>query len=194
MERQRIMPHNNPQFIVFTGPMFSSKTTQLLTALERYEYQKKRVLALKPMMDDRYAVGEIMSHNGWGQAAGLVETGQDVLNKIAASEEIVDVVAIDEAFMIPGIADALVWLFKQGVTVIVSTLDISATGQVFDEVRTMLPWATNIIKCTAVCTVCGQDAPYTHRRTAGDEITVGGPELYEPRCFQHHVAVNDRDK
>lgn len=184
----------NPQFIIFTGAMFSSKTTLLLSALERYKYQGKHVLVLKPQIDTRYACGEIVSHSGWSHPATLVETGQDVLDKIVKSDEIVDVVAVDEAFMLPGIADALIWLFRHGVTIIVSTLDISATGQVFDEVQMMLPWATQVTKCTAVCTICGGDAPYTHRKAAGDEITVGGTELYEPRCFSHHIAVNERDK
>ena len=50
-----------------------------------------------------------------------------------------------------------------------------------------LPYATRVEKCAAVCTVCGSDAPYTHRKVKGEqEIAVGGAEMYEPRCWRHH--------
>ena len=51
----------------------------------------------------------------------------------------------------------------------------------------MLPWATKIEKCPAVCTICGKDAFYTYRKVDSlSEIEVGGSELYEPRCWGHH--------
>ena len=54
----------------------------------------------------------------------------------------------------------------------------------------MLPWATRIEKCAAVCLVCGEDAFYTQKKIADlAEIAVGGSELYEPRCWHHHSVV-----
>lgn len=187
---------SNPEFIVYTGPMFSSKTTKLLSSVERFKYQHKTVLLAKPKMDDRYSVASIRSHSGWEMEAWTVETGQDILDRIASDgSPNYDVVAVDESFMIPGAADALIWLFRQGLTVVTSTLDISFSGKVFGELRDMLPWATTIEKCSAVCTVCGADAYYTHKKLASEsEIQVGGAELYEPRCFSHHVAINERDR
>lgn len=58
-----------------------------------------------------------------------------------------DVVAVDEAFMIPGASWVLIDLFKKGKTIVVSSLDLSATGKAFDEVEAMFPWATHIEKC-----------------------------------------------
>jgi len=70
---------------------------------------------------------------------------------------------------------------------------MSFAGKPFREVEMMLPWATRVEKCAAVCTECGRDAYYTHRKeTAEDEILVGGAELYEPRCFRHHAAIDSR--
>jgi thymidine kinase len=102
------------------------------------------------------------------------------------------VVAVDEAFMIPGASWVLIDLFKKGKTIVVSSLDLSATGKAFDEIEAMFPWATHIEKCPAVCTVCGQDAFYTHKKVEDiAEITVGGSELYEPRCWKHHSYFNE---
>jgi len=186
---------NNPEFIVYTGPMFSSKTSRLLSALERYKYQHKKVVAFKPSMDDRYGEGEIVTHAGWKLPAVRVKTGVDLLEHLANSPDNPQVIAVDEAFMIPGIAESLVWLYKNGFTIVVSSLEMSATGKPFEEIEKMSVWATSLEKCTAVCTVCGRDAHYTHKKqTGGDEIEVGGSELYEPRCYSHYLYVDNRQK
>ena len=99
--------------------------------------------------------------------------------------------------MIPNVSDALIWLFRNGVSVVVSSLDIGSQGKPFHEIEKLLAWATHVEKCAAVCTVCGLDAYYTHKKQVDDverEIHVGGAELYDPRCFNHHIIVNKRDQ
>ena len=99
-------------------------------------------------------------------------------------------IAVDEAFMIDGVADALIDAYRRGSTVLVSTIELSSSCNVFTEVEKMLPWATEIAKCTAVCVICGDDAQYTHRKVDNlAEIAVGGAELYEPRCWSHHATA-----
>jgi len=181
---------NDPEFIIFTGPMFGSKTTRLLASIDRYRYQSKSIVAFKPKMDDRYSDVEIVTHSGGKLPAVGVNTGLDMLEYIKRSHEKFNVVAVDEAFMIEGVSDALLSLFREGKTVVVSSLQLSATGNVFEEVRDMMPWATKIEICPAVCTVTGRDAYYTHRKFVGEEITVGGADLYEPRCWEFHSFMN----
>jgi len=177
----------DPEFIVFTGPMFGSKTTRMLSVLERFSYQNKRVIAFKPKMDDRYAEGEICTHAGMRFPALNVNNGNAIIDGCVDF----DVVAVDEAFMIDGCAEALIHLFKSGKTVVVSSIQISASGNVFEEVASMLPWATKIEVCPAVCPITGRNAYYTHRKVDSlDEITVGGAELYEPRCWEHYPFMN----
>jgi thymidine kinase len=178
---------SSPSFTIFCGPMFSAKTSSLLLMLEKYKHQHKRVALFKPTIDDRYSTGEVVTHGGWKMQAHCVKTGADILESLSEIEHHPHVVAVDEAFMIPGAAETLIWLFKQGFSVVVSSLELSATGKPFQELEKMMVWATRIKKCTAVCTVCGQDAYYTHKKLLGGvgEIEVGGSELYEPRCAYH---------
>ena len=179
----------DPEFIIFTGPMFGSKTTKMLAALERLKYQKQRVLAVKPMIDDRYSQGHITTHSGIKIPAVVISTGKDLLKEALAIDP--DVIAVDEAFMIDGVATALVRLFRAGKTILVSSLQLSASGNVFEEIRDMMPWATKIEVCPAVCLASGRDAYYTHRKVEGlEEITVGGEDLYEPRCWEFHPYMN----
>lgn len=186
----------NPEFIVYTGSMFSGKTSRLLSLLDRYKYQNKKIIAFKPLIDDRYSEGEISSHSGWKFPAVCVSSGADILgylSKLDTSPP--QVIAVDEAFMLPGISEALIWLYKNGFTVVVSSLEMSAVGKPFVEIEKMLVWATHIEKCAAVCTVCGRDAYYTHKKqVGGNEIEIGGEELYSPRCYEHHLYINNKEK
>ena len=186
---------STPEFVVYTGPMFSSKTSKLLSSLERYKYQHKKINIYKPEIDDRYSASDVITHGGIKMPAVCVKSGVDIIEHLATMEENPHVVAVDEAFMIPGVAETLVWLYRNGYSILVSSLELSATGTAFAEIEKLMPWATRVEKCTAVCTVCGRDAHYTHKKQlGGDEIEVGGSELYEPRCFLHHTLVDIRNK
>ncbi len=182
----------NPTFTVYCGPMWAGKTTRLLSDLDRLKLQRRDFVAFKPAIDVRYGTGEIVSHSGWHVKACTVKTGFDMLAVLEASDKMPQVVAVDEAFMIKDVAESLIWLYTRGTTIVVSSLDMSYTCKPFHEVEKMLPWATRIEKCVAVCTECGQDARYTHKKVVVDdeEIQVGGAELYEPRCWTHHVIAN----
>ena len=183
-----------PKFTLYVGPMWGSKTTRLLADLERYKYQHKRIAAFKPMIDDRYGASEIVTHSGWKHPAMCVADGSDLYGALAAFDEVPHVIAVDEAFMIPGIADSLIYLYRLGFSIAVSSLDMSATAKPFKEIEKMMPWATRIDKCAAVCTTCGRDAYYTHKKTASeDEIEVGGSDLYEPRCAICHPLIMSQD-
>ena len=180
-----------PEFIIFTGPMFGAKTSRLLSVIDRFSYQNRIVLCFKPQIDRRYSDSDITTHNGHSIEAISVKTGDDIYRVVSDRIEDVDVIAVDEAFMIDGCAESLIQLFRLGKTIVVSSLQLSASGNVFTEIRDMMPWATKIEICPAVCTVTGLDAYYTHKKVNDlAEITVGGSELYEPRCWMHHSFMN----
>jgi len=181
---------NNPEFILYCGPMFSSKTSSLLALLEKYKYQHKKIVVFKPNIDDRYSTSEVVTHSGWKVPAVCVKSGAEILEYLTNLDVAPQIVAVDEAFMIPGSSDTLIWLYTFGFTVVVSSLEMSSTGKPFAEIEKMLPWATHVQKCTSVCTVCGRDAHFTHKKqVGGEEIEVGGAELYEPRCAQHFPEI-----
>ena len=180
---------SQPKLLVFTGPMFGSKTTKMLSVLERALYQSKKVIAFKPKMDERYERSKIVTHAGLQFDAHNVQTG----NEILAMSKDYEVVGVDEAFMIEGSADALIALFKSGKSVAVSSIQLSASGKPFEEIRDLLPWATHIEVCPAVCLVTGEDAYYTVRKAEGiSEIEVGGSETYEPRAWTCTPFMNDQ--
>ena len=61
---------------VITGPMFSGKTESLIKQLHLENTQAKKVICLKPSIDDRYHKNKIVSQYGWGKM-GLMRRMND---------------------------------------------------------------------------------------------------------------------
>jgi len=180
----------NPEIKIYTGPMYGGKTTKLLSALERYVYQKKKVALFKPSIDNRYSRESVVTHSGIEWEAFRVPDGDGILLSLPDDTEIV---GVDEMFMIPGSANALLQLFATGKTILVSTLQLSYEPAPFREVMNLLPYATSIEICPAVCSHCDSDAYYTRRTSGGtDTIEVGGAEAYEPLCFKHYGELHTK--
>lgn len=180
-----------PQIKIFTGPMFGGKTTRMLSALERYQYQRRKTILFKPKIDKRYSEETVVTHKGQEHKCVLVNSGDDILR---LSKDC-DIIAVDELFMLPGSAAALIKLFRSGKTILVSSLQLSSTTESlpdgyepFDEMVKLMPWATSIDICPAVCYRCGKDAYYTERTATNlTKVLVGGVESYQPVCFDHSV-------
>ena len=49
---------------VVCGPMFCGKSEELIRRLRRAEIAGLRALIIKPLVDDRYDVGHVVSHGG----------------------------------------------------------------------------------------------------------------------------------
>ena len=183
-----------PTFTIYTGPMYGSKTSRLIADVDRFSRQKKRVLAFKPQIDDRYSDSKICSHSGAEVAAYRVSSGKDVMRivdeqKIESPRECV--VAVDEAFMIDGIAEVLLAVFRRGITVVVSSIQLSANFKPFHELKEMMPYATRIEVCPAVCPITSEDAYYTFSKLeVWHDPVIGGDNMYEPRSFHAHPALS----
>ncbi len=177
------------EFVIFTGPMFGGKTTRLLSAIERYRLKQKKVFTFKPLRDTRYdPEGQsIVTHRGYEMNSVPIVAAEEIYMHLEKRHASSGVIALDEAFMVDGAADVLIDLFKTGYTILVSSLQLSSTLEPFPEMTKMLPWATRVEVCPAVCTICASDAFYTYKKGGTDDnVEIGGKEMYEPRCSMHH--------
>ena len=190
--------NSNPFFNIYIGPMFGAKTTRLLADIDRLKYKGKKVIAFKPNVDKRYTVDKISSHNNGTIEAYCIDNAEEILTFISEYEEEeinrVHTIAVDEAFMINNIDKVLINCFRFGYNIIVSSIQMNAQEQPFDNIKNMLPWATKINVCPAVCTMCDNDAYYTEAlfdiENATQEEKIGGKEMYEPRCGKHYSGFN----
>lgn len=186
------MTRLEPEFVVYTGPMASGKTTQLVMDLERHRRRGLRVVAFKPSVDDRYAATDIVTHDGRVFPAVSVADAAGILQHLSDCDDVAQVVGIDELFMIDGVGDVAFWLLQQRIIVVAATLDMSFNTKPFKETERAMSHATRVVKMTAVCAACGKDARYSYRKLAeGDnEVLVGGLDIYEPRCADCHPTMN----
>src|ERR1700720_3471682 len=124
---------------VVVGPMFSGKSEELIRRLRRAEIGKQRVQIFKPLIDQRYAKNGIVSHSGLEIASELVQTGNDILDKVQARTE---VVGIDEAqFLGESLVEGCVKLADLGKRVIVAGLDTEFLGRPFGPTPPLLAGA-----------------------------------------------------
>lgn len=60
------LPHHQGWIEVVVGPMFSGKSDELIRRIKRALIARQRVLVFKPLLDDRYHVTDVFSHDADG--------------------------------------------------------------------------------------------------------------------------------
>jgi thymidine kinase len=171
---------------VVCGPMFSGKSEELIRRLRRAEIAGRRVLIVKPRVDDRFGMSHVVSHGGARMRAVAVDSGADVVRLSAGY----DVVGLDEAqFFEPAIVESVKELVLRGVRVVAAGLDRDFRGEPFGSMPTLLCLADLVDKLHAVCHRCGGSATLTQRLVGGRPapfsdatIQVGALDAYQARC------------
>lgn len=188
----------NPYFTIYTGPMFGSKTTKLMSDIDRSLYKGRKVVAFKAKRDNRYTQESISTHTGASYPAFCIEHAEEIYSYL--TDNMINsntVVAVDEAFMIHQIDSVLISLYRKGINIIVSSIQLDANEIPFENIKNIMPWATKIEICPAVCTDCDQDAYFTEAmfdiNNATPEERVGSTGMYEPRCAKHYSTFKEND-
>jgi len=184
---------------IICGSMFSGKSEELIRRIRRVQIARKKVEIFKPMIDNRYHVQYIYSHNGSKIEANCVKHSKDILKMV---EKNIDVIAIDEAqFFDENIINVSQFLADNGKRVIVAGLDQDFRGEPFGPMPKLLAIAEYVDKLHAICMICGKPAARTQRLVDGKPadyndptILIGAKESYEARCRQHHQVMNKSKK
>jgi thymidine kinase len=168
---------------VICGPMFSGKSEELIRRLRRAEIGRQRVQVFKPLVDDRIAADEIVSHSAMRIDAERVTNARQILERLDARTQ---VVGIDEAqFFDERLVEVCERLANLGKRVVVAGLDQDFLGRPFEPIPQLLAKAEEITKTLAICVRCGNPANFTQRIVDNEErIVVGGASAYEARCRQ----------
>jgi len=170
---------------VICGPMFSGKSEELIRRLRRARIARQGVQVFKPVIDDRYAEDEIVSHSEMRIQARRVHAARGILERVEAETQ---VIGIDEAqFFDRSLVEVVETLADDRRRVIVAGLDQDYLGRPFDPMPELLALAEAITKTLAICMVCGNPAGRTQRLVSSEErIVVGGSRAYEARCRTCH--------
>lgn len=166
---------------VICGPMFSGKSEELIRRVTRSKIARIPVQVFKPMIDDRYAVSEVVSHSALKVEAMAVDGSMQLLRSIQDSTR---VIGIDEGqFFDDGLVDIVDNLAATGMQVIVAGLDTDYLRRPFEPIPSISDRAEYVSKMLAVCHRCGGPALYTQRIVQSDDLVVlGAQDAYEARC------------
>ena len=165
---------------VISGSMFSGKTEELIRRLKRVKIANLSIAIFKPVVDTRYDVAKIISHD----TNFIQSTPVDAAKKILDLVGDVDVVGIDEAqFFDKDITSVCEALALRGIRVIVAGLDMDYQGKPFGEMPNLLAVADYITKLHAICMKCGDIAHVSYRVVPSEsQMLLGAQDAYEPRC------------
>jgi thymidine kinase len=165
---------------IITGCMFSGKTEELIRRLKRSQLARQKVTIFKPVVDTRYHLENIVSHNHNSIPSIPVTNPKEIILLAIDCE----VVGIDEAqFFDSDLPINAQKLAMRGTRVIIAGLDMDFRGQPFGPIPSLLAVAEYITKVHAICPHCGNLATHSYRRGEQEEtVVLGEKELYEPRC------------
>ncbi|MBC8411675.1 MAG: thymidine kinase [Rhodobacteraceae bacterium] len=183
--------------------MNAGKSTLLLQAAYNYKEMGMETLLLTADFDDRTENGKITSRIGISEQAELYSQGSDLLSLIEkkTKEKALACVLVDEA---QWLSPSQVWQLAQVVDdlripVICYGLRVDFMGELFPGSAKLLAIADEMREVRTICH-CGSKATMVVRKdsdgkvqTSGDQVQVGGNEMYFSLCRLHwKQAVKDK--
>jgi thymidine kinase len=180
----------NPKLFVYSGPMYSGKSTALYNTYIESLKKNKTILAIKPKIDKRYSEESIVTHSKKEIPKEFVINLSLDLSK-SEWKDInfgVDVFLIDEIqFFDSGIVDFIKRLLNVGKEIHVAGLDMDSKGNSFGSMPEIMILANKVIKFEGICKNCGiLNATRTYRKLEienKEQVLIGGEDIYECRCY-----------
>ena len=183
--------------------MNAGKSTLLLQAAHNYKEMGMETLLLTADFDDRAENGKITSRIGISASAELYSQGSNLLSLVETKlrEKALACVLVDEA---QWLSPNQVWQLAQvvddlKVPVICYGLRVDFMGELFPGSAKLLAIADEMREVRTICH-CGSKATMVVRKdsdgkvqTSGDQVQVGGNEMYFSLCRLHwRQAVKDK--
>lgn len=164
-----------PGITLIIGPMFSDKTNRLFLEYDKHMLQKYKCLIIKYAKDNRFGSDEkiLITHDSKRRPAIASES---LLNIESYSEY--DVLFIDEIQFFELDLDKLVQ-FSRTKKIFIAGLSGDFMRKPFENVSNLIPLASKIITCRAICLKNGKKAAFTKRLiNSGERIIIGDNDIY----------------
>ena len=162
---------------IYTGPMFSGKSSYLLGIYDEVE-DKSTVLCFKPSKDTREKT-TIKSRDGNKAEAIVISNFEDIEKYI---KENTKTIIIDEAQFIDGNYNILTKLsIENDINIFIGGLAQTSEQKPFNSMPYLLALADNIEVLEAKCE-CGKVARYTYCKVKKEDTILVGDKEYKPLC------------
>ena len=130
------------------GAMFAGKTSELLKRILWAKHQNKKIIVIKPSIDDRYSNEKIITHNDLSHECYAMNDWETTLKKFVFIKGKVDMVFLDEIqFM--DTSDTLLnieIILNRGIDVVCAGLDQDSRGKPWETSSMLLGLSDKIVK------------------------------------------------
>lgn len=172
------------------GAMSSSKTANLLMVAHNYEQQNKKVLIIKPKIDDRFGFNLIKSRTGLQRVADLIiDTNDSLLNKNINFTQY-NVVLVDEVQFLSEININELRTITIACPVICYGLRTDYKTKLFPASKRLMEIADSIEEVKTTCQFCTKKAIINLKHNNGkiikdgsDKIDLGAEDKYLSSCW-----------
>lgn len=147
---------------LFCGAMYSGKSESLVRDMIKFTYAKKKILFIRPYIDDRGYITHSNSDSKLNRAINegkidcvfLKEFTEDKVHEFI---DYYDIIFVDEYFMIKNnrLLVETILRYKFDIDVYFGGLIADSDAHMFDEAIQILPLCDEIEKLNGVCTKCG---------------------------------------
>ena len=168
------------------GAMGSSKTANAVMVQYNYQERGRKVLMLKPKLENRDGATIVRSRCGLEAQCRFVEELEEI------GLDGIECVIVDEAhFLTAEQVKRLVDIVdERDIPVICYGLRSDFRGELFEGSRELLRWADTLEEIKTICW-CGRKATFTARVSnghivrEGEQIMMGGNSAYVSLCRRH---------
>ena len=170
------------------GAMFAGKTSELLKRILWAKHQNKKILVIKPSIDNRYSEKLIITHNNLSHECYSMSSWDQTNKDFDLNKNNYDIVFLDEVqFMEPSqTIENVEIMLNSKIDVVCAGLDQDSRGKPWETSSFLLGLSDKITKIYGFCNVCGFEATKTYRKIQGGSRTqIGAANIYEPRCLKH---------
>ena len=193
---------------VICGPMFSGKSSAMLSEVKRHSLANKQVFLIKHSLDIRFGNLGISTHSGNSIPANIsVPLLSQATDSVLNAEINIDVIAVDEGQFFPDLVRWCEMMANIGKKVIVAGLVTNFNRDPFPTMTSLIckaeryriflpppfppPFPSNtllfsVTKLSAICMTCYKDASF-HKlinNNVGPDPKdyIGGSEMYKAVC------------
>jgi len=182
------------------GAMGSSKTANALMTKFNYEEKDKKVWLIKPALDNRDGADILRSRIGLEAKAEVIKAKDNIIEKCPGD---IDVIICDECqFLTEDQVEQLRILVSENhIPVLCFGLRADFMNHLFPGSKRLFELADSITEIKSICK-CGAKATVNARFdenrkvvTSGDQVVIGGNDLYEGVCWScwHKMVLENQN-
>jgi len=176
------------------GAMNSGKSIEILKVAHIYDEQGKSVILMTSIIDTRSGAGKIKSRMGLDRDAIALNKDSDVYDIVKRENPNAACLLIDECeFMTKAqVLQATQVVDELGIPVMAFGLKNDFKNELFEGTKYLLLYADKLEEMKTICWFCKKKATMNMRMHdgkpvyEGDQISVGGNEMYYPVCRRHY--------